>query len=67
MLYSISCYYDIQAALGLAGLVVFEMIMIAQEVSTAKPPTYVENGKIAKKGVGPNQLLKRDEIRNKLF
>jgi hypothetical protein len=39
MPYSISCYYDIQAALGLAGLVVFEMIIIAQEVSTAKPPT----------------------------
>jgi hypothetical protein len=38
MLYSISCYYDdIQAALGLAGLAVFEMI--AQEVSIAKPPT----------------------------
>lgn len=52
MLYSISCYYDIQAALGLAGLVVFEMIMIAQEVSTAKPPTCVENGKITKMGVG---------------
>jgi peptidyl-tRNA hydrolase len=68
MLYSISCYYDdIQAALGLAGLAVFEMIMIAQEVSTAKHPTYVENGKITKMGVGPNQLLKRDEIRNKLF
>jgi hypothetical protein len=67
MLYSISCYYDIQAALGLAGLDVFEMIMIAQEVSTAKPHTNVENGKINKMGVGPNQLLKRDEIRNKLF
>lgn len=41
MLYSISYYYDIyiQAALGLAGLAVFEMIMIAQEVSTAKTPT----------------------------
>jgi hypothetical protein len=61
MLYSISYYYDIQAELGLAGLVVFEMIMIAQEVSTAKPPTYVENGKITKMGVGSNQLLKRDE------
>ena len=43
------------------------MIMIAQEVSTAKPPTNVENGKITKMGVGPNQLLKRDELRNKLF
>jgi hypothetical protein len=32
MLYSISYYYDIQAALGLAGLVVFETIMITQEV-----------------------------------
>jgi peptidyl-tRNA hydrolase len=51
----------------LAGSAVFEMIMIAQEVSTAKHPTYVENGKITKMGVGPNQLLKRDEIRNKLF
>jgi hypothetical protein len=51
----------------LAGLAVFEMIMIAQEVSTAKHPTYVENGRITKMGVRPNQLLKRDEIRNKLF